>query len=109
MVKSNLLLALMASTASACKYKLYAAQQNGAGTGPGGYANVTSLEFTLDDATKKGTLKEVASTLKCGQQPSWQHLSTNSKGETIVECIDEGWSRLNGSIAPLVDHSFLGY
>lgn len=99
MVSSNILLALLAGTASACKYKLYAAQFDG---------NLTTLEFTLNDADQTGTLKAVASTGACGKQPTWQVLSALGEGEgqtTVVECIDESWTAANGSIVGLAEQA----
>lgn len=99
MVNSNLLLALLAGTASACKFKLYAASIS-ATAGTDGFGNVTTLEFAFDGTTKKGTLKELGSTPKCGEVPTWQHVTIEG-GKTTVECIDEAWARQNGSITQL--------
>ncbi|KAH7122832.1 3-carboxymuconate cyclase [Dendryphion nanum] len=97
---SHLAVALLAGTASACKYTLYATTFKNA-TSPTAPGTVVTLEFTQDHKTGVSSLKQVAQNYDCGMQPTWTTLSKGDGNKTTLECLDESWAGPNGSINAL--------
>lgn len=86
MAKTNMLVAALASSASAVR--LYAT--NYAPDVPEGLGSVTTLEFTPGLAEGQGAaaLKNISASQECGAAPTW--LDTTQGGD-LLYCLDEGW------------------
>jgi 6-phosphogluconolactonase (cycloisomerase 2 family) len=95
MTKNNLLLAALASSASAIRLftTSYAAPDSKLGT-------ITTLDLALGlgAGANSATLKAVSANQECGSAPTWLD---RTLGGDIIYCVDEGWQTPNASINTL--------
>jgi 6-phosphogluconolactonase (cycloisomerase 2 family) len=93
MAKTNLLVAALASSASAVRLFATTYAAEGAKDGV-----ISTLEFQPGDGQGAASLKSVAQNTECGSAPTWMDISLDNG---LLYCLDEGWATPNASINTL--------